>query len=103
MKRWLRDRRLQERRAFLQRAVRGPADSGDLRDSEPPAGSPNLHGPAIVPEPLSGDAAKPPPDPRNPLAEVPGGKRGDGGEAEVGDRPTDVPVPAGTWPLWRRP
>lgn len=98
MERWLRDLRLQEERVFLQRAARGSADRGDLPDAEPPPGSPRLHGPAIVPEPLPGDAATAPPTPGSHSQRYPAESGEVGGEAEFGGRPTAVPVPAGTWP-----
>lgn len=63
MERWLRDLRLEEERAFLQRAARGPDDGGGLPDAEPPPSSPHRRAPAIVPEPLPGDVAAPPPPP----------------------------------------
>ncbi|OXB84339.1 UNVERIFIED_CONTAM: hypothetical protein H355_010766 [Colinus virginianus] len=63
MERQLLELRLQEERAFLQRAARGPGDGGELRDTEHPPDSPHRRAPAIVPEPLQGDAATPPPTP----------------------------------------
>lgn len=87
MERWLRDLRLEEERAFLQRAARGPDDGGGLPDAEPPPSSPHRRAPAIVPEPLPGDAAAPPPPPGTNSQRYPGGEAG----VEGGSRGSEPP------------
>lgn len=87
MERWLRDLRLEEERAFLQRAARGPDDGGGLPDAEPPPSSPHRRAPAIVPEPLPGDAAAPPPPPGTNSQRYPGGEAGVAGGSRGSEPP----------------